>query len=94
MNRAKFEELCIDLFKMCMPPVEKVLKDSGIAKAKVDEVVIVGGSSRIPKIQSMLSDLFNGKQLNKSVNLDEAVAHGAAVQGALLSLDPEVKEKK
>ena len=65
ISRAKFEELCIDLFRKCMPPVENVIKDSGIGKGQIHEIVLVGGSTRIPKIQSMLSDYFNGKALNK-----------------------------
>ena len=85
ISRAKFEELCIDLFRKCMPPVENVLKDADIGKGQVHEVVLVGGSTRIPKVQQMLSDFFNGKQLNRSINPDEAVAFGAAVQGAILS---------
>ena len=85
ITRAKFEELCMDLFRKCMPPVENVLKDSGLAKGQIHEVVLVGGSTRIPKIQSMLSDFFNGKQLNRSINPDEAVAYGAAVQAAILT---------
>merc|ERR1712166_1412620 len=85
MSRAKFEELCIDLFRKCMPPVENVLKDSDMSKGQVHEVVLVGGSTRIPKIQGMLSDFFNGKVLNKSINPDEAVAYGAAVQAAVLN---------
>merc|ERR1712110_323461 len=84
LSRAKFEELCIDLFRKCMPPVESVLKDAEAGKGDVHEVVLVGGSTRIPKIQSMLSEFFNGKQLNKSINPDEAVAFGAAVQAAIL----------
>merc|ERR1712054_557544 len=85
MTRAKFEELCMDLFRKCMPPVENALKDAGIGKGQVHEVVLVGGSTRIPKIQTMLSDFFNGKTLNKSINPDEAVAYGAAVQAAILT---------
>merc|ERR1719498_2284181 len=85
ISRAKFEELCMDLFRKCMPPVENVLKDSGVGKGQVHEVVLVGGSTRIPKIQQMLSDFFNGKTLNKSINPDEAVAYGAAVQAAILT---------
>ena len=85
ITRAKFEELCIDLFRKCMPPVENVLKDADLGKGQVHEVVLVGGSTRIPKVQSMLSEFFNGKQLNRSINPDEAVAFGAAVQGAILS---------
>ncbi len=85
VTRAKFEELCMDLFRKCMPPVENVLKDSGLSKGQIHEVVLVGGSTRIPKVQSMLSDFFNGKTLNRSINPDEAVAYGAAVQAAILS---------
>jgi L1 cell adhesion molecule like protein len=85
ITRAKFEELNQDLFSKCMEPVEKVLKDSQISKGQVDQIVLVGGSSRIPKIQELLSQYFNGKELNKSVNPDECVAYGAAVQAALLS---------
>ena len=85
ISRAKFEELCMDLFRKCMPPVENVLKDAGVGKGQVHEVVLVGGSTRIPKVQQMLSDFFNGKQLNKSINPDEAVAYGAAVQAAILT---------
>merc|ERR1711906_72532 len=84
ISRAKFEELCMDLFRKCMPPVENVLKDASIGKGQIHEIVLVGGSTRIPKIQSMLSDFFNGKVLNKSINPDEAVAYGAAVQAAVL----------
>jgi len=85
MTRAKFESLCNELFVRCLEPVKQVLQDSGIAKNSVDEVVLVGGSTRIPKIQEMLSEYFNGKQLCKSINPDEAVAYGAAVQAAILS---------
>jgi len=85
MSRAKFEELCIDLFRKCMPPVENVLKDSDMSKGQIHEIVLVGGSTRIPKIQTMLSDFFNGKVLNKSINPDEAVAYGAAVQACVLT---------
>ena len=79
LTRAKFEELNLDLFRKCMPPVENVLKDSGLAKGQIHEIVLVGGSTRIPKVQQMLQDFFNGKQLNRSINPDEAVAYGAAV---------------
>jgi heat shock protein 1/8 len=75
----------MDLFRKCMPPVENVLKDSGLAKGQIHEVVLVGGSTRIPKVQQMLSDFFNGKVLNRSINPDEAVAYGAAVQAAILT---------
>jgi L1 cell adhesion molecule like protein len=85
ITRARFEELCSDLFRGTLEPVEKVLKDSKMDKRSVTEVVLVGGSTRIPKIQSLLSDFFNGKELCKNINPDEAVAYGAAVQGAILS---------
>jgi len=85
ISRAKFEELCLPLFRKCMPPVEQVLKDADIGKGQIHEVVLVGGSTRIPKIRSMLQDFFNGKQLNQSINPDEAVAYGATVQAAILS---------
>merc|ERR1712160_139519 len=85
ITRARFEDLCMDYFKKCMDPVEKVLRDSKIAKGSVDELVLVGGSTRIPKVQSMLSDFFNGKEPCKSINPDEAVAFGATVQAAILS---------
>jgi L1 cell adhesion molecule like protein len=79
ITRAKFEELCMPMFKECIPPVEKVLKDSGIGKNQIHEVVLVGGSTRIPKVVELLRDFFNGKEPNKSINPDEAVAYGAAV---------------
>jgi len=85
ITRARFEDLCMDYFKKCMDPVEKVLRDAKIAKGSVDEVVLVGGSTRIPKIQSLLTDFFNGKEPCKSINPDEAVAFGATVQAAILS---------
>ena len=85
ITRAKFEDMNMDYFRKCMEPVEQVLKDSKISKTQVDEVVLVGGSTRIPKIQEMLSEFFNGKELNKSINPDEAVAFGATVQAAILS---------
>jgi len=85
ITRARFEELCGDLFRKTFEPVEKVIKDSGVSKSNIHEVVLVGGSTRIPKVQNQLTDFFNGKQLNKSINPDEAVAFGAAVQAALLS---------
>tara|TARA_Y100000816_G_scaffold80916_1_gene55326 strand:+ start:12875 stop:14848 length:1974 start_codon:yes stop_codon:yes gene_type:complete len=85
ITRARFEELCGDLFRKTFEPVEKVIKDSKISKSNIHEVVLVGGSTRIPKIQNQLTDYFNGKALNKSINPDEAVAYGAAVQAALLS---------
>jgi len=85
ITRARFEDLNADLFRKCMEPVEQVIHDAKMDKSKVDEVVLVGGSTRIPKIQQMLSSFFNGKELNKSINPDEAVAYGAAVQAAILS---------
>jgi len=85
ITRAKFEDLNMDYFRKCMEPVEKVLKDSKLSKSQVHEVVLVGGSTRIPKVQEMLSEFFNGKELNKSINPDEAVAYGATVQAAILS---------
>merc|ERR1711959_150162 len=84
LTRARFEDLCGDLFRSCLDPVEKVLKDAGVSKSMVDEVVLVGGSTRIPKVQQLLSEFFNGKELNKSINPDEAVAYGAAVQAHVL----------
>jgi len=85
ITRARFEDLCMDFFKKCMDPCEKVLRDSKISKGEVDELVLVGGSTRIPKVQSMLTDFFNGKEPCKSINPDEAVAYGATVQAAILS---------
>ncbi|KAK5575528.1 hypothetical protein RB653_006661 [Dictyostelium firmibasis] len=85
ITRARFEELCADLFRGCLDPVEKVLKDSKLDKKSIHEIVLVGGSTRIPKVQQLLQEFFNGKELNKSINPDEAVAYGAAVQAAILS---------
>ncbi|RLV94721.1 Heat shock protein SSA1 [Spathaspora sp. JA1] len=85
ITRAKFEELNADLFRSTLDPVEKVLKDANIAKEHVNEIVLVGGSTRIPKIQKLVSDFFNGKELNRSINPDEAVAYGAAVKAAILT---------
>jgi L1 cell adhesion molecule like protein len=87
ITRARFEELCGDLFRGCLDPVEKVLRDAKMDKSSVHDVVLVGGSTRIPKVQKLLSDFFNGKELCKSINQDEAVAYGAAVQAAILSGD-------
>lgn len=89
ITRARFEELCGDLFRGTLNPVEQVLRDAKIDKRSVHEVVLVGGSTRIPKIQQLLSEFFGGKELNKSVNPDEAVAYGAAVQGHILSGAPQ-----
>ncbi|KVI11970.1 Heat shock protein 70, conserved site-containing protein [Cynara cardunculus var. scolymus] len=85
ITRARFEELNMDLFRKCMEPVEKCLRDAKMDKSNVHDVVLVGGSTRIPKVQQLLQDFFNGKDLCKSINPDEAVAYGAAVQAAILS---------
>lgn len=87
ITRARFEELCADLFRSTLEPVEKALRDAKMDKAQVHSIVLVGGSTRIPKIQKLLQDFFNGKELNKSINPDEAVAYGAAVQAAILHGD-------
>jgi heat shock protein 1/8 len=84
LTRAKFEELCADLFRDALEPVDRVLSDAKVSKGDVHEIVLVGGSTRIPKVQKMLSDYFNGKELCKNINPDEAVAYGAAVQAAIL----------
>jgi len=91
ITRAKFEELCMDLFRGTLDPVEKVIRDSKIAKSEIDDVVLVGGSTRIPKVQQLLIDYFVGKELCKNINPDEAVAYGAAVQAAILSGDTSEK---
>jgi heat shock 70kDa protein 1/2/6/8 len=93
ISRARFEELCLDLFRRCIDPVEKVLRDGKMDKGSIDEIVLVGGSTRIPKIQNMLSEFFGGKDLNKSINPDEAVAYGAAVQASILSGYESAKTK-
>ena len=85
LTRARFEELCMDIFRKTMDPVTQALNDAKLGKGDIDEVILVGGSTRVPKIQKMLSEFFNGKELNKSINPDECVAYGAAVQGAILS---------
>jgi len=84
ITRARFEELCSDLFKGTLEPVEKAMRDAKMDKSSINDIVLVGGSTRIPKIQKLLQDFFNGKELNKSINPDEAVAYGAAVQAAIL----------
>jgi len=84
LTRARFEELCSDLFKKTLEPVKTVLKDADIQKSEVDEIVLVGGSTRIPKIQQLIKDFFNGKEPNRGINPDEAVAYGASVQGGIL----------
>ena len=91
ITRARFEDICSDLFRNTFDPVEKVLSDAKMSKSMIDEIVLVGGSTRIPKIQTQLSEFFNGKELCKNINPDEAVAYGAAVQGAILT---GVKDEK
>ena len=85
LSRAKFEELNQDLFKKTLKTVEQVLKDAKVAKSDISDIVLVGGSTRIPKIQQLLEDYFDGKKVSKNVNPDEAVAYGAAIQGGILS---------
>lgn len=89
ITRARFEELCADLFRSTLEPVEKAMRDAKLDKAQIHDLVLVGGSTRIPKIQKLLQDFFNGKELNKSINPDEAVAYGAAVQAAILNGDKD-----
>lgn len=91
ITRSRFEELCLDLFKKCLIPIHRVLKDTKIKKETIHEIVLVGGSTRIPYIQHQLKEFFNGKELNKSVHPDEAVAYGAAIQGSILSRIPDQK---
>ena len=85
ITRARFESICADLFKKTMLPIEKVIRDAGMSKSQVDDIVLVGGSTRVPKIQSLISEFFNGKELCRNINPDEAVAYGAAVQASILS---------
>lgn len=85
ISRARYEELCSDIFRRALEPVEKVLRDAKMSKNEIHDIVLVGGSTRIPKLQQMLQDFFNGKELCKSINPDEAVAYGAAVQAAILT---------
>merc|ERR1719198_1635071 len=85
LTRARFEEINNDLFKNTLGPVKQVMEDSGLKKNQIDEIVLVGGSTRIPKIQQLIKDFFNGKEPNRGINPDEAVAYGAAVQGGILS---------
>merc|ERR1712106_944131 len=87
LTRARFEEINNDLFKNTLGPVKQVLEDSGLKKNQIDEVVLVGGSTRIPKVQQLMRDFFNGKEPNRGINPDEAVAYGAAVQAGILSGD-------
>merc|ERR1712151_1466483 len=85
LSRARFEEINADLFKNTIGPVKQVLEDSGLKKNQIDELVLVGGSTRIPKVQQLIKDFFNGKEPNRGINPDEAVAYGAAVQAGILS---------
>ena len=85
ISRQKYDELCIDLFKQTITPVERVLQDARLDKGAIHEVVLVGGSTRIPKVVRLLKDFFNGKEPNKSINPDESVAYGAAVQANILA---------
>ena len=93
ISRAKFESLCIHLFQKSMEPVQKAIRDSKISKKDIHEVILVGGSTRIPRVQQLLSEFFNGKELCKSINPDEAVAYGASVQAAILSGDNKGGDK-
>jgi heat shock protein 5 len=85
LTRARFEELNMDLFRNTLKPLQKVIDDSGMKKTEIDEVVLCGGSTRIPKVQQLVKEFFNGKEPNRGINPDEAVAYGAAVQGGVLS---------
>jgi heat shock protein 5 len=85
LTRAKFEELNNDLFRKTIGPVKKAMEDAGLEKGQIHEIVLVGGNTRIPKVQQPLRDYFNGKEANRGVNPDEAVAYGAAVQASILS---------
>jgi heat shock protein 5 len=87
LTRARFEDLNADLFKKTLTPVQKVLEDAGLKKSEIDDIILVGGSTRIPKVQQLIKDFFNGKEPNRGINPDEAVAYGAAVQGSILSGD-------
>nr|XP_029723308.1 heat shock protein 70 A1-like [Aedes albopictus] len=91
ISRARFEELCADLFRSTLQPVERALTDAKMDKASIHDIVLVGGSTRIPKVQSLLQNFFSGKSLNLSINPDEAVAYGAAIQAAILSGDKDEK---
>jgi heat shock protein 1/8 len=93
LTRAKFEQLCDAAFKRCMGPLEQVLRDSKIAKDRVDDIVMVGGSSRIPKIRQLVTEFFGGKKLNDGVHPDEAVAYGAAVQAHILTAGKDSNDK-
>merc|ERR1719298_31673 len=89
LTRARFEEINGDLFKKTLDPVKRVMEDSGLKKSQIDEIVLVGGSTRIPKIQQLIKDFFNGKEPNRGINPDETVAYGAAVQAGIMSGEVE-----
>lgn len=91
ISRARFDELCSDLFRATLEPVEKALRDAKMDKTQIQDIVLVGGSTRIPKVQSLLQNFFNGRSLNLSINPDEAVAYGAAIQAAILTGDKDSK---
>merc|ERR1719426_759698 len=93
LTRARFEELNLDLFKKTLGPVGKVLEDGDMKKNEIDEIVLVGGSTRIPKVQQLLKDYFSGKEPSRGINPDEAVAYGAAVQGGILGGEAEEETK-
>merc|ERR1712224_160040 len=93
LTRARFEEINADLFKNTLGPVKQVMEDSGLKKNQIDEIVLVGGSTRIPKVQQLIKDFFNGKEPNRGINPDEAVAYGAAVQAGILSGEADDKTK-
>jgi len=92
LTRAKFEELNMDLFRSTMKPVQKVLDDSDLQKKEIDEIVLVGGSTRIPKVQQLVKEFFNGKEPSRGINPDEAVAYGAAVQAGVLSGEDDTND--
>merc|ERR1712107_815979 len=92
LSRACFEDLNMELFKRTLGPVKQLMKDAKPSKNEIDEIVLVGGSTRIPKVQQLLKDFFNGKEPNRGINPDEAVAYGAAVQGGVLSQDESAKD--
>lgn len=94
LTRARLEDLCASIFRKTLEPVDKVLKDAKLDKKQIDEIILVGGSSRIPKVQELLSEYFHGKALNKSVNVDECVAVGAAIQAAILTGDKSEATKQ
>lgn len=93
LTRAKFEELNMDLFRSTMKPVQKVMEDGDMKKEDIQEVVLVGGSTRIPKVQQLLKEFFNGKEPSRGINPDEAVAYGAAVQAGVISGEEDTGKK-